>query len=132
MRIMPVCFHSIILLFFYSFFWTFVFSGMTLLFSVFLVTQVTKCPSLVTPMDCSPSGSSVYEISQARILEWIAISFSRGSSWPRNWTQVSCIVGRFFTDWSMRESQVILDCSIFFHVFRIYFSKFISLRNNNY
>ena len=129
---MPVCFHSIILLFFYSFFWTFVFSGMTLLFSVFLVTQVTKCPSLDTPMDCSPSGSSVYEISQARILEWIAISFSRGSSWPRNWTQVSCIVGRFFTDWSMRESQVILDCSIFFHVFRIYFSKFISLRNNNY
>ena len=42
-------------------------------------------------MDCSPPGSSVHGISQARILEWIAISSSRGSSWPRAWTQVSCI-----------------------------------------
>ena len=45
------------------------------------------------PMGCSPPGSSVHGISQARILEWVAISFSRGSSWPRDWTQVSCIVG---------------------------------------
>ena len=49
------------------------------------------------PMDCSPSGSSVHGIFQARLLEWVAISFSRGSSWPRDWTQVSCIAGRFFT-----------------------------------
>ena len=56
-------------------------------------------------MDCSPPGSSVHGIFQARILEWIAISFSRGSSWPRNWTQVSCIAGRFFTDWAMREAR---------------------------
>ena len=48
-------------------------------------------------MDCSPSGSSVYGISQARILEWVAISFSRGSSWPRDWICISCITGRFFT-----------------------------------
>ena len=41
-------------------------------------------------MDCSPP---VHEISQARILEWVAISFSRGSSWPRDWTQVSCLAG---------------------------------------
>ena len=54
-------------------------------------------------MDCSPPGSSVHRIFQARILEWIAVSFSR-SSLPRNWTQVSCIAGRFFTDWAMREA----------------------------
>ena len=54
-------------------------------------------------MDCSPSGSSVREILQARILEWVAISFSSGSFPFRNWTRVSCIVGRFFTDWAMRE-----------------------------
>ena len=46
-------------------------------------------------MDCSPPGSSVHGISQARILEWVAISFSRGSSQSRDWTRVSCIAGRF-------------------------------------
>ena len=45
------------------------------------------------PMDCSPPGPSVHGISQARILEWVAISFSRGSSWPRDWTWVSCTAG---------------------------------------
>ena len=39
------------------------------------------------------------------ILEWVAYPFSRGSSWPRNWTGVSCIVGRFFTNWAIREAQ---------------------------
>ena len=43
------------------------------------------------PMDCSPPGSSVYVMFQARILEWVAISFSRGTSWPRDWIWVSCI-----------------------------------------
>ena len=52
-------------------------------------------------MDCSPPGSSVCRILQARILESFAISFSRGSSWPRNHTQVSCIADRFFTIWAM-------------------------------
>ena len=61
-----------------------------------LITQ--WCPTLCDPMDCSPPGSSVKGILQARILKWVAISFSRGSSWPRNWTQVSCIAGRLFTD----------------------------------
>ena len=45
-------------------------------------------------MDCSLPGSSVHGILQARILEWVAIPFSRGSSWPRDWTRVSCIAGR--------------------------------------
>ena len=55
------------------------------------------CLTLCDPMDCSPQGSSVHGISQARILEWVAISFSRGSSWPMDQTCVSCIAGRFFT-----------------------------------
>ena len=50
------------------------------------------------PMDCSPQGSSVYGILQARILEWVAISFFRESSRSRNRTHVFCIAGRFFTD----------------------------------
>ena len=48
-------------------------------------------------MDCSPSGSSVHGILQARVLEWVAAPFSRGSSQPRDRAQVSCIAGRFFT-----------------------------------
>ena len=56
------------------------------------------CPTLCNPMDCSPAGSSVHEIFQARILEWVAISFSRGSSQPRDRTWVSCTAGRSFTD----------------------------------
>ena len=47
--------------------------------------------TLCDPMDCSPPGSSVHGIFQARILEWVAISFSKESSWPRDWTQVFCI-----------------------------------------
>ena len=48
-----------------------------------------SCPTLGDPMDCSPQVSSVHGILQARMLEWIAFSFSRGSSWPRDWTHVS-------------------------------------------
>ena len=54
------------------------------------------CPTLCGSMDYNPPGSSVHGILQARILEWVAISFSRGSSRPRDQTQVSCIAGRFF------------------------------------
>ena len=56
-------------------------------------------------MDWSPPGSSVHGILQARILEWVAISFSRGSSWRRDRTWVSCIAGRFFTIWSIGKSR---------------------------
>ena len=55
-------------------------------------------------MDCSPPGSSIHGILQARILEWVAFSFSRGPSQPRNRTQVSCIVGRCFNLWATREA----------------------------
>ena len=57
-----------------------------------------SCPTLCDLMDCSLPGSSVHEIFQARILEWMAISFSRGSSRPRNGTHVFCIASGFFTD----------------------------------
>ena len=57
------------------------------------------------PMDCSLPGSSVHGIFQGRMLGWVAISFSRGFSWPRNRTQVSYTAGRFFTNWAMRETQ---------------------------
>ena len=66
------------------------------------ITQ--SCPTLCDPMDCSPPGSSVHGILQARILEWVAISFSRGSFWSRHQTQVSCIAGRCFNLWAAREA----------------------------
>ena len=54
-------------------------------------------------MNCSLPGSPVHGILQARILEWVAIPFSRGSSQGRDQTQVSCVAGRFFTVWATRE-----------------------------
>ena len=54
---------------------------------------------------CSPPGSSVHEILQARILEWVVVSSSRGSSWPRDWTCVSWVTGGFFTTEPPREPQ---------------------------
>ena len=57
------------------------------------------------PMDCSPPDSSVQGIFEARILEWVAISFSRGSSQPRDQNQVSHIAGGFFTSWDTREAH---------------------------
>ena len=64
-----------------------------------------SCQTLCNPMDCSPSGSSVHGIFQARALEWVAISFSRGSSQPRDQTRVSHIAGRRFTVWATREAH---------------------------
>ena len=60
-----------------------------------------------SPVDCSPPGSSLHGILQVRILEWVAIPFSRGSSQPRDQTWVSCIVGRHFTIWATREASLI-------------------------
>ena len=65
-------------------------------------------PTLWDPIDYSPLGSSVHGISQAEILEWVAISSSRGSPQPRDRTHiscVSCIAERFFTSWAIREAQ---------------------------
>ena len=60
--------------------------------------SLQSCPTLCDPIDGSPPGSAIPGILQARILEWVAISFSRASFQLRNWTQVSCIAGKFFTD----------------------------------
>ena len=60
-------------------------------------TPAKSCPTLCDPKDCSPPGSSVHGILQARTLEWVAICSSGGASGPRDWTQVSHITGRFFT-----------------------------------
>ena len=65
-----------------------------------LVTQIVEQPwgsTICEPVDCSLPSSSVHGILQARILEWVAIPIFRGSSLPRDYAWVSCIVGRFFT-----------------------------------
>ena len=70
---------------------------------------IQLCPALCDLINWSPPGSSVHGILQARILEWIAMPSSRGSSQPRDWTRVSHIVGRFFTIWATREA---LSCQL--------------------
>ena len=70
-----------------------------------LVAQ--SCPTLCYPMDCSLPVFSIHGIFQTRILEWISISFSRGSSPPRNQTWVSHIAGRLFTIWATREALLL-------------------------
>ena len=71
-----------------------------------LISCSVASHSFLDPVDCSPPGSSVHGMSQARILEWVAIPFSRGSSWPRDQTHFSWIAGRFFTVWATREASV--------------------------
>ena len=66
-----------------------------------------SCWTLCNPMDCSLPGSSIHGILQARILEWVAIPFSRGSSGPQDRTQISLIAGGFFTIWATRGTQIL-------------------------
>ena len=69
-------------------------------------SEVTQShPTLCNPMDYSQPGFSMHEILQARILEWVAISFSRGSSQPRDQTWVSYIAGRLLTVWATSKSH---------------------------
>ena len=63
-------------------------------------------------MDCSLLGSSIHGIHQARILEWASISFSRGSSRPRDWTRVSCLAGEFFTPEPPGKLCILLTCGL--------------------
>ena len=71
-----------------------------------LITQLRL--TLCDPKDCSPPGSFVHGIFQARILEWVAISFSRGSSWARDQIQVSCVGKWILNHWATREALKIL------------------------
>ena len=70
---------------------------------------VTTCH----PMDCSLPGSSLHGILQARILEWVAISSSKGSSWPRDWTPVSCIGSLFTVCATIWKTQLEAQFSLF-------------------
>ena len=100
--------------------------------SMLLVLVTQSCPILCDPVDYSPPGSSVFGILQARILEWVAMPFSRGpsqprdrtqvptlhmgmcfsrgSSQPRDCTQVSCTAGRFFATWTTMEALCVPKC----------------------
>ena len=94
--------------------WNGTYSQMPLLWSLPVVLLCSSkscmyaqsCPTLCDPLDCSLPVSSIHRISQARILEWVAISSSRGSFWPRDPTCASCIAGRFFTCWAIGEAQL--------------------------
>ena len=77
-----------------------------------LVAQ--SCPTLCDPMDCSLPGSSIHGILQARILAWIAISFSRKSSWPRDWILVSHIAGWLLNELQFIQSNSGFHCKQFF------------------
>ena len=77
-------------------------------------------------LPCSPPGSSVHGIFQARILEGVAIFFSRESSWPRDRTQVFHIAGRLFTLWTTRESPLCMDA--YYFTVQIYHNIFICSR----
>ena len=72
---------------------------------------VTSHDQLSRPRDCSPPGSSAHGILQERILEWAAISFSRGSFWPRDKTHISCTAGGLFTteSWGMLGTEAIIN-----------------------
>ena len=77
-----------------------------LLSLLLLFSRSVVSDSFATPWTCSPPGSSLHGISQARILEWVASSFSRASSQHRDWTHVYCISGWFFTTEPTREALI--------------------------
>ena len=83
--------------------------------SNFMKMKVKVRQSCPTP--CNPMDYTVHEILQARILEWVAFPFSRGSSQPRNQTGISCIAGEFFTNWAIKEAlNFIYICNILFNI----------------
>ena len=88
------------------------------------------CPTLGNPMDCSPPDSSVHRIFQARILEQVVISFTRGSSWPWDWTfisGVSCIGRKIFYCCATWEAHCVDYTSYYVCIkmkaFSLYFNK---------
>ena len=93
--------------------------------SQFSISLITSMSTGIDPMDCILQGSSVHQILQVRILEWVAIPFSRGSSQSRDQTWITCTVGGFFTIWAIREAQDLLTTLLMFKVSRI--KSFVSL-----
>ena len=82
--------------------------SITILCTYFCGLVTVKWKSLLCPALCGPMDYTVHGTLQARILEWVAFPFSRGSSQARDWTQVSCIAGIQFTSWATREA--LSDC----------------------
>ena len=78
---------------------------------IYVVSQSVMSDICDHSMDYSPPGSSIDGLLQVTILEWVAIPFSRGSSWPWDQTWVSCIEGRFSTIWSIRKAQIFVHQS---------------------
>ena len=79
---------------------------------VFMLSH-SSCPALCYPMDCRPPGSSVHRIFQARILEWVAVFFSSGSSQPRDGTHIFCIGRQVLYHWASRHLYNGILCSYF-------------------
>ena len=83
-------------------------------------------PTLCDSMDCSPPGSSVHGIFQARILQWVSMSFSRGSSPPMGRNCISCITVRFFTHWATWEACIyIYMCILYIRMYIDFMHMFI-------
>ena len=101
--------------------WTFIGKVVSLLFNVAIIKK-----TLCNPVDYILPGAFVHGIFQAIVLEWIAISFSRGSSQPRDWTWVSHIVDRCFTVWATRE---VISCVKLFYSLPVSISLISSLLN---
>ena len=80
-------------------------------------TELNRTCSTCNPMDCSPPGSSVHGISQARIQEWVAISFSRGSFQPRNWTHISSTGRWVLYHWTTREALKFIYISLILSIY---------------
>ena len=95
-----------------------------------LVTEL--CPTLCKPMDWSPPGAPAHGISQARILEWVATSLSRGSSWPRNQTWASCFGRQILYHWGSHEIKrcLLLGRKVMSNIDSILKSRDITLSTN--
>ena len=111
---------------------TYTYYSSTLVFIIVLalcvclcVLVAQSCLTLCNPMSCTLPGSSVHGIFQARILEWVVMPFSRGSSPPRGQTWVSCIAGRLFTVWATREACV-LALVLYLNIFNVHHQSFCS------
>ena len=90
-----------------------------------VVSVAQSCATLCDPMDCSPPDSSVHGIFQARVLEWGAVSFFRGSSQPRDRTLI-CVSGRCFTLWATRAQN------IYIHIYLYRWLKYRQLLNHGF
>ena len=97
--------------------------GNTLAFP-YALCEAESCLTLCNPLDCSHPGSCIRGILRARIPEWVATPFSRGSSQPRDRTQVSFIAGRFFTIRATKEAPLIKGFSTILVLFKVSTSFF--------